>query len=705
MMLLVARSVLVLAMAAGAVAQGPWFVDGQSGIDAPGRGRNAALPWRTIGYALAQAQPTGSAAADTLLVAGGQAYSAATNGEVFPLVLRPDLTVRRLPTGPAAAPVLRGGNGETIAVLDANQSYPRGAAPLLQELVFEGGAHGLVLGSAGSRSHGPWIENCTFSGQVASCIRIVSSSGQLDDPLVRECRFEASVVGIDAVADATLAQCAPQVQACAFRGITGTAILLREGQYDPLSGQVVAGAVDGCTFDRCGNGIEVQAPIGVFSPATVFVRSSRFADIAGPAVQVVQGAMFGPGWTTVVVERCSLLRCGTGVQLALGPKMRGELAVRNSTLADTGTGIRVVTTSGGYNARPRIDLSDNTVLRCATGIAIVPGEDAVTALSLRRSRVLECGTGLRLEFQGAGVVESSIVARCQLGLRVSVMGTEFQHLTVADNQVGFRIQNVSQIQGVVGLENCCVRNSAFGGNVVDIDPLLLDPGIGLPLVPSLSFFDHCCLQATPAVGQGNLGLTDPLLVRPYYRILPPSPCIDAALPGPAVALTDYEGGARAVAGVLHGVPVADLGADEFVPGGSAHTYGTGGVGAALTMPRMGASGSPRIGATLVVELAEARSPLRGVHAWFALLAVGWRDDPGVLPLDLAPFGLRNSLLWNEFVATCPIALVDPAGAASQPLQFPSSAGLLGLTGTFQWHCQMPWAEVVSSEALRVTIGQ
>lgn len=686
-------------------AQGPWFVDGQQGVDAPGRGTSAAQPWKTIGYALAQAQTTGSANTDTVFVTGGQVYAAATNGEVLPLALRPGLAVRGLPAGSVPPPVLLGAAGDTIAALDPNHTHARGTVALLRDLVFEGGSRGLVLGSALSNRHSPWVEACTFTGQTVSSVQLVSRSNQLDDPLFRDCRFESSVLGIEAMADATLAMCAPQVQACSFRGITGTAIDLREGNHDPMVGQLVVAAVDGSTFDQCGNGLRVRGPLGVPVPATVFVRTSRFADIAGPAVSLEQGAVFGVAWTSVAVEQCSLLRCGTGALLLLGSKEKGGLTVRGSTAADCTSGIRVATSGTGYNARVRVELHDNAVLRCTTGIAMVPGEDAVTTLALRQARVLECGTGLHCELFGSAVVESVIVARCQLGLRASVNGAEFQHLTVADNQVGFRVQNVSALPGTVGFESSAVRNSAFGGNAIDVEPQVLDPGMGLPLVQTLSFFHRCCLQATATSNQGNLGLTDPQLVRPYYKLAAASPCIDAAVPGPVAALADYEGGARAVAGVPSGVPVADLGADEFVPAGSAHVYGTGGVGAWLTVPHMAARGIPSLGATFMVDLSEARSGFTGAHAWFGLLGVGWRDDPGALPLDLAPYGLRNSLLWNEFATTGPYTPVSTAGAASMPVGIPNSVLLVGLTCTFQWHCQMPWAEVVSTEALRVTIGQ
>ncbi|MEY4675345.1 MAG: hypothetical protein RL148_3129, partial [Planctomycetota bacterium] len=65
----------------------------------------------------------------------------------------------------------------------------------------------------------------------------------------------------------------------------------------------------------------------------------------------------------------------------------------------------------------------------------------------------------------------------------------------------------------------------------------------------------------------------------------------------------------------------------------------------------------------------------------------------------------SSLLWNEFGTALPIVSVGPAGTASLPVTVPNSLLLVGLTCTFQWHCQMPWAEIVSTEGLRVTIGQ
>lgn len=698
------RLLLVLVFACVcAQAQGPWFVDGQLGVDAPGRG-TAALPWKTIGHALAQAVPGSNGTPSEVFVVGGQVYGASTNGETFPLALRPLVAVRGLPAGAVPWPVLRGAAGDTLAVLDPSVTYPRGNAPLLRDLVLEAGAHGLAMGSSGWARHAAWIEGCQFRGQLVACVALVSRSNQLDDPLLRDCWFESAPYGLRATADATLALCAPQVEACRFRGITDTAIDLREGAHDPFVGQVVAAAVDGSSFDACANGIRVHAPLGVPVPSTVFVRSSRFADIPGEAVSLAQGAAWTAAWTTLQLEQCSILRCGVGAMLALAPGEWGELVVRDTTVADGQTGVRVWTTSTGYNARVRADLRGLTVLRCTTGIALVPREDAVSTLTLRQTRVLECGTGIHCDLYGTALVESSVVARCQVGVRAYAIGAEFHHLTVADNGVGFRVYNGSAMLGIAGFEGSAVRNSVFGGNATDVDPPTLDPGMGMPLVQTLSFFHRCSFQSTNATQNGNLALTDPQLVRPYLKLAAGSPCLDAAVPGPVTALADYEGGARAVARAAGLPAVADLGADEYVPAGSAHPYGTAGFGEWLTTPHLRASGPVPVGGTLQVDLVDARSRLRGAHAWFGLLSAGFRDDPGQLPFDLSAYGLRSSLLWNEFGTALPIVSVGPAGTATLPVTVPNSLLLVGLTCTFQWHCQMPWAEIVSTEGLRVTIG-
>jgi hypothetical protein len=79
-----------------------FFVDGRNGADLPGNGRSWQTPWKTIAYALAQIPAPAQGATHALHIAGGQTYAAATNGEVYPLAMRPAIAL----VGEGSLPVL-----------------------------------------------------------------------------------------------------------------------------------------------------------------------------------------------------------------------------------------------------------------------------------------------------------------------------------------------------------------------------------------------------------------------------------------------------------------------------------------------------------------------------------------------------------------------------------------------------------------------
>ncbi|MEY3160925.1 MAG: hypothetical protein RIT25_916, partial [Planctomycetota bacterium] len=267
----------------------------------------------------------------------------------------------------------------------------------------------------------------------------------------------------------------------------------------------------------------------------------------------------------------------------------------------------------------------------------------------------------------------------------------------ADNLVGVRAYNGVFSGGPYA--RFSAANSVFAGNGSD----LLDRG---GFEPILQYVTNCLFQGLSVSGNGNVGPVDPLLSRPTYKLLPGSPCIDRLAPTPSVVPADFEGDPRVVpAGGSVATPL-DLGADEYVPQGSARPYGTGGVGSGLVLPRISAaSAQAPIGTQLTVDLAGAVALQTGVAAQSALLTFGWDDASGLLPMDLSPFGLQSTLLWNDFVTTFSLQAVSPAGTASQPLGIPNVAGLVGLTTTYQWFVSMPGGELVGSDGLRVTIVQ
>jgi len=234
----------------------------------------------------------------------------------------------------------------------------------------------------------------------------------------------------------------------------------------------------------------------------------------------------------------------------------------------------------------------------------------------------------------------------------------------------------------------------FGGNAVDV------------FAPPATAIDHSCFQGMSWPGTGNLSTTNPLLIRPFFKLAPTSPCVDAGTAAVSLPPTDYEGDPRASVSVLAGAALPDLGADEFVFAGSARTYGTGGFGLFNVFPRI-SSPSPNapIGQTVQIDLTGAIQP-SGVPASLALLSFGWRDDSGPLPFDLAAFGLSGSYLWNEYSAAFPLQVVSATGTASRSHGVPLQTRLIGISMTYQWFALMPQPfPIVSSDGLRVTLGQ
>jgi hypothetical protein len=143
-------------------------------------------------------------------------------------------------------------------------------------------------------------------------------------------------------------------------------------------------------------------------------------------------------------------------------------------------------------------------------------------------------------------------------------------------------------------------------------------------------------HAEPAhPGIGNL-FTNPLLIRPLYKLSPFSPCLDRGDPAATLPATDYEGDARASISRVNGNAHPDLGADEYVLSGSARKYGLIGFGYFNFFPEIGSANSRVvIGEVLNVELTNAVLRVFGTPARDAFLAMGFRDDAAGLPFDLS----------------------------------------------------------------------
>ncbi|MBI4780502.1 MAG: DUF1565 domain-containing protein [Oscillatoriophycideae cyanobacterium NC_groundwater_1537_Pr4_S-0.65um_50_18] len=146
------------------------YVNSSTGNDTQADGSESA-PFRTITQALAIAQP------QTIILLAPGTYSAET-GEVFPLVMQPDVTLQGDPTTVGQGFVIQGGGrflsptsaGQNIAMLGANQAV----------------LMGVTLTNPNPRGYGLWVESSspvvlanTFTGNTHDGISTVGSSAPL----------------------------------------------------------------------------------------------------------------------------------------------------------------------------------------------------------------------------------------------------------------------------------------------------------------------------------------------------------------------------------------------------------------------------------------------------------------------------------------------------------------------------------------------
>ncbi|HEY9626715.1 MAG TPA: DUF1565 domain-containing protein [Coleofasciculaceae cyanobacterium] len=146
------------------------YVNSSTGNDAQADGSESA-PFRTITQALAIAQP------QTIILLAPGTYSAET-GEVFPLVMQPEVTLQGDPTTVGQGFLIQGGGrflsptsaGQNIAMLGANQAV----------------LMGVTLTNPNPRGYGLWAESSspivlanTFTGNTHDGISTVGSSAPL----------------------------------------------------------------------------------------------------------------------------------------------------------------------------------------------------------------------------------------------------------------------------------------------------------------------------------------------------------------------------------------------------------------------------------------------------------------------------------------------------------------------------------------------
>jgi Right handed beta helix region len=661
---------------------GDYFVDGIRGLDVPGAG-TPVQPWKTITYAIAQIPPvTGPNGGHTLFVEGNQVYSPATNGETLPIRPAYNLWIEGTFAGHGQMPVVRPVAGGTGIRYDPAIVYSRNQSTL-RYLVFEGGDYGIAMGNSGSNRHRPRVEDCVFRDQAQACVRIDDAGPACGiDPRFFHTTFSAAPRGIEIAAAHDGAVVLPDVAECTFRNLDAGIRL-----DDASTGGHVGGTFRSNWFATCVRGIWIDSHSRT-TATDCRVASSSFRDVDQEAVLVLVNGAAG---ADASIERTSFLRCGTGVRLG-GTLASGRctLTLADSTIhACTSVGLRI---EFGGTGSCSFTSTDNVFQHCDAGGISIGIDSASVQFAARslRDRMLQNSTGLIL-YHGSGAsavrFESAMVcSNAQNGIAALAPFTAHS-LTFADNGIGLLTYN----QGNAALLDHCV----FAGNGTDV--------LGAPEMT------WSCFQGSSHAGAGNLNATDPLLVRPFWKLAPGSPCIDRGNPAATLPATDYEGDPRASAGRANGPLVPDLGADEYMYGGSARRYGTPGFGYFEFLPTIGSPNtSVVVGGALTIDLTGAILPVSGVPASGAILTFGTREDAGTLPFDLGAIGAPGSLLWNELGSVVGLFPVTPSGTASLTFAIPGALTLSGQTFTFQWFANQQSANAVApvaSAGLRVTVGR
>jgi parallel beta-helix repeat protein len=147
------------------------YVNSALGQDSPTSGKAEASPLKTISYALQQAQP------GTLIQLSSGSYTT-SSGEVFPLILKPGVTIR----GDEAT------KGQTTTIIGGGQvnTPSLGRQNVTIFAVQDSGIRGVNVTNPLSRGTGIWVEstnptiaNCTFSNSEREGIMVTGTANPL----------------------------------------------------------------------------------------------------------------------------------------------------------------------------------------------------------------------------------------------------------------------------------------------------------------------------------------------------------------------------------------------------------------------------------------------------------------------------------------------------------------------------------------------
>ncbi len=672
----------VIALATGQLIGQTYYVDGQTGVDAPGNGTSPATPWRTIGYALAGVPV--SATLKTIQIQGDQTYGAATNGESYPLVLPAQVALRGIPGASGQRPRLLIGTGRMGVVVPATVAA-NGTA--LDGLVLEGGAVGLTCGAASSTIQRVGMTSCDVLLQTQAAVR-VQPGGGVEELTLRDCNLRGIANGIGGGIQYTNVSVSLQLERCNFRD--GIGVELNGAMTSAGSGLHRFDAVQ-CTWHQTA-GIQGLGDAGSYPnpPASWTFTECRF--VGGTAFRDQPFT----GRRNITIDRCAFVDCQTAITCD-GAMYSGSSFWTLDRCAFDGCA-RAVACNSTYHGYYAFTARDTVVRNFTTAFELSSsGEYGTVVLDLERCRVVDGVTAVRhygMAENGTIRLASTIVARCS-GIAIDYAGFhgpgapalqrfEVVSSTIVDCHHAINVWSEAWTN--------TIQHVAFDGNATDV------------ALPPAVTCDTCLTDGPPLPGPGNIANTDAGLLRPQYKLLAGSPCIDAGGVMSMLAL-DYEGDPRVQSGSQLSTPALDIGADEYAPYGSLRPYGFPGRSRDGVQPSIATnSPSARLGVPYDVRVDHANAPNQ-TGTSFAFLASGLRDLANPLPFDLGAFGIQGSYLWMDPQDVDTPLTVGASGSVATSFQLPYIPQLAGLPIVHQWLVALPGGfGLVTSNALRVSFG-
>lgn len=663
------RSLTVaIALATCLSAQAAFYVDGASGANLAGHGSTSSQPWRTISFALQQiGAPVGPV---TLFVQGDFSYAPGTNGETFPLLPPPRVTIEGIAGPTGQQPCLKPPPGAGGIMLDPTASYT-GGPPLLRNVTIQGGEYGLTFGPGAGSSHIILVENCHFDQNALHCIRVTNGSGYAQITMDSTTCSNTSV-GIAPIpaTPPSIAHLSIDLAGCSFDNMLVA--------VDAIASNSIQLKLHECSFQNCGTGIQSHA-----DDCSILMHQCTFTDCNS-------GASLDSQWVgmpiyALDISRSTFIRCSQGIRIrTLG---NVDAYMSHSTFSQCATGIEDI---GPYQAHD-LHLEDCTFLDNATGLHIWFDKQAQIC-SLVRCRFLRGSVAVHVDGYDYGGTFNLNVSNCLFAQQSStclyvkpafasppfgVHCVQVNYTTFADSTLALDLNTLNPMSRAL--------HSVFNGNTTDIGS------------PTAFLCIGCLTDNATLSGSSNTVSTDASLLRPSYKLWRGSPCIDAG--GSSIPpTTDYEGDPRPSPSVVGGPALVDIGADEFVATGSLQSYGITATGPSASRPRIHSTDTTAsIGGTFRVELSGAST-----QGAAAVLAIGATEPSPPQPFDLTGIGIGGTLWVTPEIFSTPIA-VNATGSAVYVQHVPDLDFLVSLPLHYQWLVASldGWT---TSDGLRVTLG-